>query len=70
MPGYGLDNLLRVWFLEVEEVDSVDELGEGSEGKVSKIRRKGVFARKRFYCEGLSEQNVNMNRELDVALRV
>ena len=68
MPVDELDNLLRFWFLEVEEVDLVDELGEGSEGKVSKIRwRKGVFARKTFYGGG---RNVNMNAELDVAFRV
>lgn len=60
-----LDPLERFWFLGVEEVEFVEDLGEGSEGKVSKIQwRRGVFVRKRFNLA------CNMDRELDVALRV
>jgi tRNA A-37 threonylcarbamoyl transferase component Bud32 len=60
-----LDPLQRFWFLGAKEVEFVEDLGKGSEGEVSKIRwRKGVFVRKRFNLLW------NMDRELDVALRV
>ena len=60
----------RLLSLEVGDVELVRDLGKGSEGTVSKVLwRRGTFARKRFKRH-VHFQNVNFNKELDVALTV
>ncbi|KAG0555154.1 hypothetical protein KC19_12G148000 [Ceratodon purpureus] len=60
---------VKFWFLAEADVKLVTgdhgSLGEGSEGAVSKILwRKGIFARKRFYCES------SFDKELEVVMEM